>query len=53
MWKTRWKTLDIGGKIEIGLKLFKLVLSPFLYTGVTFEVLNASGTMPVSKDLLM
>ena len=27
-------------------------LSPFLYTGITFEILSRSGTIPLVKDKL-
>jgi hypothetical protein len=37
---------------DIGRKLFMSNGSPDLYTGITFAILNLSGTTPCSKDLL-
>ena len=47
---THSNIFDIVGNIEIGLYLFRLALSPFLYIGITFDVLKAFVNIPVSRD---
>ena len=46
----RSSILEKHGSTETGLYLLKLLLSPDLYTGVTFAIFKLSGNIQFSND---
>ena len=47
---THSNILDIVSNKDMGLKLFKSALLPFLYIGFTLELLKVLGNIPVFRD---